>query len=194
MNPQESQGFGSDYRARFNEMCAVARIAAFPVTIWTTRFGTWGHRYLTGFALLGMIWLVVFAAFSEQNPRVGELNLFLVLSFALLLVHRVAGIVRRRQGYRCHSRYWGESRLDRGPGLAAQKKARLWEGVLVFTIGLLSYGLGSTPLGSFLMIGAVARYVSVILDFQAIDARLDQMEDARIENEYYAELYRDRQR
>ena len=91
MNQHEDHGFGNDYRARFNEMCMVARIASFPITIWTTRFGTWGHRYLTGFALLGMIWLVVFAAFSEQDPRVGELNLFLVLSIGLLLVHRVAG-------------------------------------------------------------------------------------------------------
>jgi hypothetical protein len=194
MNPHEQQGFGSDYRARFNEMCVVARIAAFPITIWTTRFGTWGHRHLTGFALLGMIWLVVFAAFSEQDPRVGELNLFLVLSIGLLVVHRVAGVVRRQRGYRCHSRYWGDSRLDRGTGLEAQRKARLAEGMLVFGIGLLFYGLGSIPLGSFLMIGAAARYFSVILDFKAIDARLDQMEDARIENEGYAELYRERHR
>lgn len=64
--------------------------------------------------------------------------------------------------------------------------------MLVFAMGMLCFALSYQPLGALLMIGAVAKAVTEAMTFRAVEVRLQQMEDARIENEFYLDLYRAR--
>jgi len=67
------------------------------------------------------------------------------------------------------------------------------DGALVLLLGLAVAVLGSEPLGAFLMIGALAKLFSDASAYQASEARLRQMVDARFENEYFVEQFRQRQ-
>lgn len=190
-DPKET---GGDLKRQLNVAIALVDAVSFPTEVWTNRFGTWGPRYLGMQAVLGLIWPVVFGTFCGPHPRIGDLFQFWVLTMVLLLVHRVAGMVRRRRGYTCHSRYWGTSWFERGPGIKAQRRARTADAVAVSGVGLLFFSAGSVPLGAFLLIGGVAKLVSDGMHYHATAMRVQQMEDARIENEYYADLYRERNR
>jgi len=99
----------------------------------------------------------------------------------------------RRRGYRCHSHYRGTSRLDRDNGPKSAERAMVADGALVLLLGLAVAVLGSEPLGAFLMIGALAKLFSDASAYQASEARLRQMVDARFENEYFVEQFRQRQ-
>ena len=110
----------------------------------------------------------------------------------LLLVHRAAGVVRRWRGYRCHSRFWGRSWLDRGTDESSERRARTADSVLAAAIGFLVYVAGSAPLGVLLIVGGATKLLTDGIVFMATEARLREMEDARVETEYYADRFRQR--
>ena len=64
--------------------------------------------------------------------------------------------------------------------------------ILTLAADLACHFLLLKPLGAMLAFGAIAKWFSDSLAFDAANARLRQMEDARIENDFYLEAYRDR--
>lgn len=193
MRPQESS-FLDDWKKQWNLMAGLAQIMAFPVDVVATRFGTWGSSYLSFFAVLGCIWPVLFAAFCGPHRRLADLYLFWLVMLILLLVHRAVGIKRRFLGESSHSRYWGRSWLQRSSNSNSDRYARTLDALLAFGAGLFLAALGSGPLGAFLMVSSVAKLFTDGLEFHAVEARVQEMADARIEQEYYARLHRERQR
>ena len=191
---QQESSFIDDWQKNWKIMAGLAQIMAFPVDIFATKIGTFGSRYLGLFAVAGCFWPLLFSVFCGPHPRLGDLYYFWLLSLALLLVHRAVGILRRFQGDDCHSRYWGRSWLQRGSGLRADRKARALDVVLVFGLGAILAALGSGPLGAFLMVSAVAKLFNDGLEFHAVESRLQEMADARIEQESYGAMYRERYR
>ncbi|QJW98438.1 hypothetical protein [Frigoriglobus tundricola] len=187
-------GFLDDLRQGHDQFLFLCRILAFPVQLCVTRFGTWGPRYLDFSAVLGFFWPVVFLAFAGPYP-VGEgvaVIRFWWATLALLLIHRIAGVRRRAKGYLCHSRYWGESWFARPSDPPASDRSDAREFLAVFGIAVLLAAAVSRPLGVLLLIGCVALLVTRLVVRQAVVARLREMEDARIESEFYFERFRER--
>ncbi len=187
---QQPQPFGEMKRG-YQAVVTLAGIVAFPVVLCTTRFGTWGNRYLGFTAVAGFFWPYLFVAFWGPDPRAYALGMFWLLSLGLLVIHRIRGGQLRRRGYRCHSRYWGRSwfETDQSPGNS--RFARTATSLLVLVAGLI-WTHWNPPLGMLFVFGAIAKWVSEAAVFQEVEARLRQMDDARIENEYYTALYRQR--
>ncbi len=182
----------SEMKQTFNLGSHLVYALAFPVVIWTTRFGTWGKRYLTTSAVMGIVWPLGLGVLYGPHPRLMDLFRFWLACIVLLLVHRVAGIVRRWRGYRCHSRSWGRSWLDRGNDESSERRARISESVLAAALGFLLYHAGSGPLGVLLMIGGVTKLLTDAIVYLATEARLREMEDAKMETEYFADRFRQR--
>lgn len=188
----EETGWLADTKATFNLLATACEVVAFPVMICTTRFGTWGVRHLASpLVLVGFVWPWIFAALYGPHPRLAGILLFWYASIGLLLVHRVQGVRLRRRGYHCHSRYWGDAWFQRGDSLEDQRRARGRMVVLSFLVGMACL-VACPPLGAMIAFGAVAKVFSDGLAFAAVETRLRQMEDARIENEFYLEAHRRR--
>ncbi len=192
---QESPPAGGGAREHLNVVVNVSQVVAAPIAPWATRLGTWGQNYLTAPAVAGcLLWPPVFAAFYGPHPRLGDVYDFWAVTVLLVFVHQAAGVQQRRKGYRCHSRYCGDSWLEGGSRGLPQRAARLADGLLAVGAGFIAADLGSAPLGSLLMLGGTAKLLGDVLAFQAAEARVRQMEDARAESEYYAGVFRERQR
>jgi hypothetical protein len=188
--PQQPEQQGGELRRNFDIAVHVMTVMAFPAVIITTREGTWGPRYLGVHAVLGFFWPLVFGALYGPDPGLDALVLFWQLSIVFLLVHRVRGTLRRRRGYRCHSLFWGESIFEK-PGDETSQKAREKANCLVILLGLCCFAF-SKPLGTLLIVAAVCKAITDALTFQALDAQVRQMEDARIESAHCHDLYRRR--
>jgi hypothetical protein len=191
MQPQQQESLGGDFRRNFDIMVGLMTIMAFPAVMLTTRSGTWGSRFLGLHAVLGFLWPLVFGAFYGPDPGLGAVLLYWQASILVLLVHRLHGVRRRAQGYRCHSLYWGESIFEKSSD-ADSKRARGFANVLLMAVGAGLCAEVSKPLGTLLIIAAVCKAVTEALTFQAVEARVRQMEDARIENSFYLDRYRQR--
>jgi hypothetical protein len=190
-----SQPYGGDRKQQMDALVGIVQIAAFPIIVWTTRWGTWGTRFLNMGSVIGLFSPVVFAAFYGPHRRTPDLMMFWLITVGLLLAHRIAGLIRRNLwGYDCYSRFWGHSWRERNSELGAQRKARGKDSALAFFIGIVAFVLGSMPLGAFIMISSIAKALADSLEQMATEARLRQMQDARLENEFYADLYRQRYR
>ena len=193
MGPQQPQESMIDgYKKQVNTVRNLATIVSFPVELFTTRLGTWGSHYLTVFPLLGLVWPLIFSAFYGPHEAAGEVIDFWVVCLALLAAHFAAGQKRRKEGYRCHSRFWGHSWFDRRTGVESQRKARLCDGLIAFAVGFLFVASGSAPLGTLILIGAVGKLIADGMEFQASEARVRQMEDGRIETQTVGEIFRQR--
>lgn len=192
MQPQHDQSLGGDFRSNFNLMIGLMDVMAFPVLIITTRLGTWGTRFLGIHAVLGFFWPLLFATFHTQDPEVGGVFVFWFASIPILLAHRVEGLRKRNQGYRCHSLYWGRSWFQKSDDPSRQRSSRVLASLVALFGGILVMGAVSKPLGLLFVLGAIAKLVTDAMTFQAIDARLRQMDDARFENEFVLDLYRRR--
>jgi hypothetical protein len=161
--------------------------------IFTTRPGTWGTRYLGKHEVLGFFWPLLFAAFFGPDPDIAAVPVFWSLSVVMLLLHRIKGVQLRAKGYRCHSLYWGESLLERDDGACGEKTARGRICLLTILVGFGCLVGISAPLGVLMMIGGFAKAVSEEAVFQAMAARVRQMEDARFESERDMRLLRERE-
>ncbi|AMV24240.1 hypothetical protein VT84_07575 [Gemmata sp. SH-PL17] len=155
----------------FDFTAEIARLLAFPVLVWTTKSGTWGTRFLAGSAAAGLSWLGVIGIACVRSLRNDDLFYFWIATAALLIFHRVVGIVRRLGGYECAAEFPGASWLWLGPGPWAERAARFADAVVAFGVGLVLFQLGRAPLGAVLMIGAAARLFGEGLDVRAVRAR-----------------------
>ena len=168
------------------------RVVAFPIELYVTRFGTWGPRYLDFSAVLGFLWPMVFFGLSgpQPEPEAVAILMFWWGSVILLLAHRVKGIVLRSRGYVCHSRYRGDSRF--APlGEENSPKSDALEFLTTLSVSLAVLAVVKV-LGTVLLIGSVALLVTRRMAQDMIEARLREMEDLQIENEFYGERFRQR--
>lgn len=190
--PDQSNAPPGEVRRSYDLALFAAGVLAFPVVAFTTRLGTWGRRYpgLTG--VLGFIWPPVFAALYGPRPGVGAVLAFWAALAAVLLAHRAWGAVLDRRGRRCHSQFWGRSWFERADAPAPSRTPRLLASAVALAAGLLCQEWVSLPLGLLLAGGAAAKLVSETAAFRALDARLRQMADARIEAAYLLAQYRRR--
>ena len=181
-----------DVKGMFNLFSVVCDLVAFPVMIFSVRWGTWGRRFLASPATFGIFWPFVFVTFYGPHPQLGSVGLFWCASVAALFVHQIKAARRWRAGERPASRYWGESRLQRGGGLDDQRRARERVAGLAFLLGLACALFWLKPLGTLIAISAVAKLISDSLAFDAAESRLRTMEDARLENDWYLAEHRRR--
>jgi len=194
--PQQSQqdeGFLADTKRGFNLLHRGAEMMAFPVVLTTTKLGTWGSRFLTPSSLLGFFWPLLFGSVYGPDPGLGLLYGYWLASIGLLAIHRAQSAKLQREGYRCHSQYWGTSWFERDDAdLKGQERARGKACTLAIVLGFLCFCALSKPLGEMFILGGIAKMFTDAMVFQATRARLRVMEDARIDTEFYARLYRDK--
>jgi len=179
-------------KRQHNLLLWASGVLAFPVVAWTTRLGTWGSHYLGLTAALGLLWPPVFAAVYGPRPGVEAVWWFWLATAGVLVAHRVRGFFPDRRNRRCHSRFWGVSWFERADDPNPPRLPRHLTAALVLAAGVLVHQFLNPPLGLLLAIGAVAKFVSDAAAFRALDARVRQMADARVENEYALDQYRQR--
>lgn len=92
MPPTDESNSASDFKSNINTMIGICAVIAFPITVFTTRFGTWGSRHLGRAAMIGFFWPPVFAALYGPHPRIGSVLAFWLATFVFLLLHRVTGV------------------------------------------------------------------------------------------------------
>ena len=186
-------GFLTDLRQGTDWLLFVCRVVAFPVEVWVVRPGTWGPRYLDLSAVLGFVWPFVLVGFWGPHAAADDraVLLFWWGVFALLLVHRVAGIRRRARGCRCHSRYRGDSWFVRPTDPPGTRRADLRE-LLVVLGAAAVIAAACRPLGALIFVGGVGLGISRVVAQLAVEARLRELDDLRIENEFYMDLFRAR--
>ena len=184
---------GTDRTGPPFDPAALLTVMAFPVVVWTTRLGTWGDRYLGGAAVLGTAFPLAVAALSGPDPAAGWVLIFWLATVGRLLGHRARGLWLRVRGCRCHSRSWGESYFEPADAdLAGQKRARLRCSAAALAAGLALVAAECRPLGVLLLLSVAAKLASDTAAFAAVEDRLRQMADARLETEFYVSLFRDR--
>lgn len=180
----------SQLKSMFNLFSILCEVMAFPVHILSVRWGTWGSRHLFNLpTALGFFWPWIFASLYGPHPHLFTLLWFWCASIAILIFHRVRGAKLRRQGYRAHSKYWGDCWTQWDGSLTGQRRARERMALIALLIGGGCF-LILKPLGAMIALSAIAKLISDSLTFGAVEARLREMEDARIENDFYLGTYR----
>jgi hypothetical protein len=190
MPPHPPDSSFGDARDTANVARFFARAAALPVEVCLRRFGTWGDRYLGVASVFGLFWPLVFGAFYGPARGLAWLTFWWFVVLGLLLVHRVAGVVRRVRGYECHSRYAGDSWFLAVPGFGDPQRAYVLEVLTSALVAGVLAELVSKPLGAMLLVSTLAHAVNLALAHLADAARLRAMRDAEIEYRYYLALYR----
>ena len=185
-------GAAADWRGAFNLLRFAARAAALPVEVFVRRWGTWGDRHLGVEALAGLAWPLLFLGLYGPDPGLGAVADFWAVMAAALVLHRMAGLARRRRGAVVHSRFVGVSRFEGLPLVRTVQAAHGLEIAFALAAALLAFAAVSKPLGGLLLASAVGHAVTLCLAHQATDARLRAMRDAELEAGYYADLYRER--
>jgi hypothetical protein len=193
---QESEGFGQDLKRSTNFLLAAALVWSYPMTAWMRRAGTCGSRYFgNGYAVLGMVFWPVFCilvAGANPDPLQPDGASIALWAWAMTLIalfaHRVRHAQLVRGGYKCHSLFTGVSWM---PGDYVKAKG-IWEPAILFAAGALTLAI-SVPLGIYFIGSAVGQSLIVAYHQEQDRARARQIEDARIEAEYYAELTKKRE-
>jgi hypothetical protein len=190
MQSSQPETHVSQMKSMFNLFTVLCEVMAFPVHIFSVRWGTWGSRHLFNLTTaLGFFWPWIFASLYGPHPHLFTVLWFWLASIMVLILHRVRGLQLRRQGYRIHSKYWGDCWTQRDGSLAEQRRARERMAMIALMIGGGCF-LIAKPLGAMIALSAIAKLISDALTFGAAEARLREMEDARIENDFYLGNYR----
>lgn len=196
MNPnaQAPGGNSVDYLGDMRNMFAwlffFLRCIAAPAEVWVRRPGTVGQSYwnvpgpvgLIGFPLL-CCWL---GAQAPTYWEAGGIGWFVILTVALLLVHRAMRIARQSRGQTCHSMYWGDSWFDtetsrRYPGLRGGR-----EMVAVWAAAVICMPV-SSGLGLGLFIAGVALAINCQILRHQEEATKRSMTDAYFESAWAAQ-------
>ena len=131
--------------------------------------------------IAGLMILLTYAATGDPAMKA-----FLVMWLVAQIVQRVRSFRNKRRGMRIHSRYAGYPWLAmRVPFVRSETVAvRFVEPLLCLTAGWVLMHL-SRPLGGFVMLGCVSFFIRNNIDAEIQRVRLRQMDDARIEAEWY---------
>ncbi len=164
-------------------------VKSLAVTVEVFLHRRFGERYigLQGLAGIGLILLFcTFFPTDDVRPLVGFLGLYLVMCF----VARTGVLWRRLRRDDEHSRYTGRPRL-----LAVFCNCkeltikRFWEPALVALGGRVIVSMNA-PLGYYLVIAAIALFISVNFSEAYDHARVLDLNDSLIEQRQAAERFR----
>jgi hypothetical protein len=187
-NQNGSSGMVTDMQSSLNLFQLFTRSAALPVEVLVRQWGTFGERYIGLMVLTGPCWVMLFGAFYGPHPQLYWLLYFLYTMVGLLVVHRVAGIIRRWRGYHCHSVYIGDSWFQRCRGFEEPHRARMLEVLVMGAIALVLFGIAK-PLGALLLIGVGSHVFNLMMIELSDAAKIRAMRDAQIENEHLRTRY-----
>lgn len=182
-----------DLRGGITILSFVCQVLAFPAILLTTRLGTWGPRFLGLWALAGFIWPFFFAAFHGPHSDLASVLLYWYFSIVWLLAHRLQHQKLVKQGYRCTTHFMGTSLSERGDDYETRKKARARDTLLFLLVSVCLLPVAE-PLAKLFVLSGFAKLIVDGLTYQAVEARMRQMNDAQIQNEFYVELFRQRNR
>jgi|ERR1043165_6581525 hypothetical protein len=185
--PQQGQPF-QEMRQNVNMLVAVIQIIARMSEVFLRRPGTWGERYCGLQFVLSWIFCFCFSSlfYPREDPR--PMLSFWLAATALLLVHRICGVWRRRFGYESHSLYSGRSWFA-GDEIRAKT---FKEPIVTILVGVFVL-YGSTPLGVYLIVAGICLGVANQYQAFAEDARVRQARDARIDAEILMQRLRQNQ-
>ncbi len=182
--PQEQQHPPfHELRQNFGLFIGICQIIGKPLEAWLRQPGTWGERYVTHQTLLGWLFIPVFSGLLYPREPQGPVICFWWLTACLLIAHRLRGWRLRRKGYRPHSRYMGRSWLPCRSEVNAKCN---WEPTLVWIAGPLLMGI-SIPLGVYMLVAGSALFFAAGWQNAADKARLRQIRDARLDQEWLME-------
>jgi hypothetical protein len=190
-NPSQpgSGGMLADMQSSLNLVQLWARSASLPIELFVRQFGTWGPKYLGIGAIFGLVWPVVFMLFYQPHPDLIWIVRFWYVMIVMLLIHRIAGVIRRHRGYECHSVYIGSSWFEKVRGFEEPSRARVLEVGVAAVVSLFLYQVFK-PLGAMLLLGTAAHAFNLFILELSMTARLRALRDAQIENECVMERYR----
>lgn len=179
-----------EIRQNVNILVGIAQCISRPIEALLRRPGTWGERYMSFQAMIGWLFCAMFSSFYRDHyppffrPQNDPMPMFylLMLITGMLVVHRVAGIWRRSNGYLCHSVYSGQSWFQ---GKESTAKGTYEPIILIaFGIGLGEYNV---PLCAYLVICGFALGINGAYLGAADNARLRHAKDAQIEAQWMQE-------
>ena len=132
-----------------------------------------------------MILIILWWCGAPHDPVMGY---YLICWFLALLFQKAYTLRRIRQGDKIHSRYWGDPWLAKFvPFCRSDATARRFEPGMCFLIGLSLIGV-SEALAALWICGFVSLTVVLCMERVVTEARLQAMDDAEIEGQYYAGL------
>ncbi len=178
LKQQPQQPF-QQLRQDFSLFIGVCQIIGKPLEPWLRKPGTWGDRHVNHQMVMGWLFIPVFSSLMYPRESQTAVIWFWGLTLWLLLVHRIRGWWLRWRGYRPHSRYMGWSWM---PGDEVNAKCR-GEPLLALLSGLLLMHI-SKPLGMYLLLGGTALFISSRWQKAGDDAKLRQMHDVHIDEEW----------
>ena len=137
----------------------------------------------------GLVALLLMLALTDGRWASG-MGIYLLLWFIALIIRRIQTFHLRQKGIITHSRYRGY------PWLAMKfrfikdvEQAKGFEPFMCFLIGAAVCPVSET-LGFFIMAGLVSLGVCMCIDKLIVFKRVQQMNDAVLEGEYYAEEFK----
>lgn len=137
----------------------------------------------------GLVALLLMLALTGGRWASG-MGIYLGVWFIALVVRRIESLRLRMKGFIAHSRYRGY------PWLAMKfrfikdvEQAKGFEPFMCFLIGAAICPMSET-LGLFIMAGFVSLGMSMCIDKFIVFKRVQQMSDAVLEGEYYAEEFK----
>jgi hypothetical protein len=184
----EPTGFAQKTRIRLE-------MALFICQTWSTSIEVFlhrdmGERYLGLQAFCVVLLVPIFGLFWEGYD-LEPLFLFISAYMVMCYVNRVQMVARRKRGEQCHSRYSGWPRfLGPKAKFSEMTMKRIVEPVITLLIGAVVRD-SNAPLGTYLMLGAVAMFITVSASQQAHRAQAQEMYDAVAEQEMVADTFRE---
>jgi hypothetical protein len=179
--PQSCEPF-QEMRSNVNMLVGLCQIIGKPMEVWLRRPGTWGDHFAGHQMVLGWLFIPVFTVvlFPQESPV--PMVTFWGLTTFWLIVHRIKGWQLRRKGYRPHSRYTGCPWI---PWVSEINAKCNWEPTLV--MALFPVVLFNVPLGAYFLVSGSALFLAAGWQRAADSARLRQMRDARLEQQWLME-------
>ncbi|MFO0812114.1 MAG: hypothetical protein U0796_02780 [Gemmatales bacterium] len=187
---QQQESFG-DAKAGMNFFLLLITGCASTIQLFLRRPGTCGVKYFGGQAFVGWIFAGLYPAFWERTPGLEAQFAFFLLMIPMLAIHQSAARRSRKQGQRIHSYFIGRSIFQFQPGEKAAKRARGLEFMVCVLGGMLICPF-SQSLGTYLILAAFASSLQDSLVAERDRRRIEAMEDALIDQEYYAQQLKER--
>lgn len=183
---QESRQQKASPGGAFNLLAFIAGVHSTALTPFIRR--RFGIRANEWNGVGAMVLIVLWWCGAPEDPVMGY---YLICWFLALLFQKAYTLRLIRKGEKVHSRYWGDPWLaQQVPLIRSPAAANRFEPFMCFLIGLALIGV-SEALAVLWMCGFVSLTAVKCIDVAVTDARLQAMDDAEIEGQYYAGL-RDR--
>jgi hypothetical protein len=154
---------------------------------WTRAPGSCGQKYFGVQAVFGLVTACVFPLFFP-SWYMERYYWFCVLTVVLFGVHRFKSTWNRRHGLQLHSYFVGIPWVWRWRPSLKRDAAIFLEGMMQFTAGILLMPVCET-LGRFWLIGVFANVISQALIKERDQRRLEQLEDALIEQTHQGDEF-----